>query len=211
MPLAGGATLKVRNVNGAIRVDTWDRSEVQFTGDFKPGSRDEHVKVVMEPGPRSLVIRGEYPKSSGGNSRGPECQMTLKVPRELTLFLDTVNGEVTLRGTAGRAEVETVNGAVRVDQVCGALKLETVNGAIQGSGLDNRGLDLEAGTVNGGIDLQMDALKGYLTAATVNGGVSFTAKGAEGVEAKRNRVSAHFPGGDGRIRLRTVNGAIRVH
>lgn len=212
LPLAAGSTLKVKNVNGFIKVEAWDRAEVQFTGDFKPSSRDEHVKVVVEPGNRRMVIRGEYPKSSGWRwmYRGPECQMTLKVPRDLMLELDTVNGEVTLRGTSGSAEVGTVNGAIRVEQVRGAMKLETVNGAIQGWGLDNQGKGLDAETVNGGIDLQVGGLKGHLNASTVNGGVSFSAKGAEQVEIKRNRVSAVFPGGNESIRLSTVNGAIRI-
>jgi hypothetical protein len=115
LPLASGSKLKVTNVNGFIRVEAWDREEVQFTGEFKPSSKDEQVKVILEPGDHKLEIRGEYPKRKGWNFgfyRGPECQMTLKVPHKVMPTLESVNGEITLSGTSGAAAIETVNGAI---------------------------------------------------------------------------------------------------
>lgn len=229
VPLAAGSTLKVKNVNGFIHVEAWDREEVQFTGDFKPSSQDEQVKVVLESGRNSLEIRGEYPKHHGwGSYRGPQCQMTLKVPRRVVPSLESVNGEVALSGTQGAARLTTVNGGVRAADledslkattvnggitltgVRGELALETVNGAIKGTGLDGQGKGLKASTVNGSIHLQTAGLKGRLTATTLNGGITFHAKGAEQVEVAKHRVSATFPGGDQTIDLSTVNGAISL-
>jgi len=229
VPLAAGSALKVKNVNGFIHVEAWDREEVQFTGEFKPSSQDEQVKVVIEPGKGSLEIRGEYPKHSGwGPYRGPSCQMTLKVPRRVAPSLESVNGEVALSGTQGAASLTTVNGGVRATglaedlkattvngtitlaQVRGELVLETVNGAIKGTGLDGQGKGLKASTVNGSIHLQATGLKGRLRASTVHGGITFKAQGAEQVEVKKHSVSAVFPGGGQGIELETVNGAITL-
>ncbi|MFN7957956.1 MAG: DUF4097 family beta strand repeat-containing protein [Holophagaceae bacterium] len=229
LPLASGSTLKVKNVNGFIRVEAWDREEVQFTGEFKPSSKDEQVKVVIEAGKGSLEIRGEYPKHTGwGSYSGPQCQMTLKVPRRVAPTLETVNGEVTMAGTQGKAVLSTVNGSIRatdlqeplkadtvngsihLDKVKGSLNLQTVNGAIKGSGLDGQGQGIKAETVNGSIHLQVGTLKGRLKATTVNGGISFNAKGAEQVEVKKHRVTAVFPGSDQGIDIETVNGAITL-
>jgi len=229
LPLASGSTLKVKNVNGFIRVEAWDREEVQFTGEFKPSSKDEQVKVVMEAGHGSLEIRGEYPKHTGwGSYQGPQCQMTLKVPRRVTPTIETVNGEVSVSGTQGKAvlstvnggiraanlqehlKAETVNGSINLDQVKGSLNLQTVNGAIKGSGLDGQGQGIKAETVNGSIHLQVGGMKGRLKASTVNGGISFNAKGAEQVEVKKHRVTAVFPGSDQGIDIETVNGAITL-
>lgn len=229
VPLAAGSTLKVHNLNGHIRVEAWDRAEVQFTGEFKPSSEGEQVKVVLEPRSGGLEIRGEYPKHDGwGSYRGPQCQMTLKVPREIRPTLDTVNGEITLAGTRGEAALTTVNGSVRasgldaalkaktvngavtLDQVSGALELGTVNGAIKGTGLDGRGGGIKAETVNGAIHLQAAGLKGRLRASTLNGAIAFNAKGAEQVEIKKHRVSAVFPGSDQPIEVSTVNGGITL-
>lgn len=229
LPLAAGSSLKVKNVNGFIHVEAWDREEVQFTGEFKPSSKDEQVKVVIEPGKGSLEIRGEYPKhQDGGFYRGPQCQMTLKVPRRVSAALDSVNGEVALAGTQGAASVGTVNGGIRVtdladslkastvngtitlDRVRGELVLQTVNGAIKGTGLEGGGKGLKASTVNGSIHLQTTGLKGHLKATTLNGGITFNAKGAEQVEVKKHRVTAVFPGSDQNLHLETVNGAITL-
>ena len=229
LPLASGSALKVKNVNGFIRVEAWDREEVQFTGEFKPSSKDEQVKVVLEVGKGSLEIRGEYPKHTGwGSYNGPQCQMTLKVPRRVAPTLESVNGEVALGGTQGAAvlstvnggirasnlvdglKAETVNGTITLDGVTGSLSLQTVNGAIKGSGLDGQGRGIKAETVNGAIQLQVAGLKGHLKATTVNGGISFNAKGAEQVEVKKHRVIATFPGSDQGINLDTVNGAIAL-
>ena len=238
LPLASGSTLKVKNVNGFIRVEAWDREEVQFTGEFKPSSKDEQVKVVLELGDRNLVIRVEYPKNSGWrwNYHSPECNMTLKVPRRVSAKLETVNGEVVLSGTQGAARLTTVNGGVRATdladslkattvngaitfaQVRGELVLQTVNGAIKGSGLDGLGKGLKASTVNGSIHLQTAGLKGRLKASTLDGAITFNAKGAEQVEIKkktvdgelRSKVTAIFPGEGQGIELETVNGAITL-
>ncbi|WP_243303567.1 DUF4097 family beta strand repeat-containing protein [Geothrix oryzisoli] len=227
VPLAAGSKLKVKNVNGFIHVEAWDREEVQFTGEFKPSSQDEQVKVVIEADKNGLEIRGEYPKHEGwGSYRGPSCQMTLKVPRRVVPSLESVNGEVALSGTQGAATLTTVNGGVRatdleeslkattvngavtLERVRGGLLLKTVNGGIKGMGLDGQGHGVEAGTVNGGIHLQIGGLKGRLTATTMNGGITFNAKGAEQVEVTKRKVSAVFPGGDQAIHLSTVNGGI---
>jgi hypothetical protein len=230
LALVSGSVLKVKNVNGFIRMEAWDREEVQFTGDFKPSSKDEQVKVVVEAGNHAMEIRAEYPKATGWhlNYRGPECNMTLKVPRRVLPELETVNGEVDLRGTRGEADIstvnghvnasdledglkaETVNGGIKLDHVKGRLSLETVNGAINASRLDGRGQGIKAQTVNGAIHLQMAGLKGRLKAENVNGAISFNAKGAEQVEVKKHRVTATFPGSNQGIELETVNGAITL-
>lgn len=229
LPLASGSVLTVKNVNGFIHVEAWDREEVQFTGEFKPSSKDEQVKVVIEATKGSLAIRGEYPKHTGwGHYSGPQCQMTLKVPRRVAPTLETVNGDVSVSGNLGKANVntvnggirargleeslkaETVNGSIQLEQVKGSLSLQTVNGAIKGSGLDGQGKGVKAETVNGSISLQLGGMKGRLKANTVNGGISFNAKGAEQVEVKKHKVTAVFPGSDQEIQIETVNGAITL-
>jgi DUF4097 and DUF4098 domain-containing protein YvlB len=56
----------------------------------------------------------------------------------------------------------------------------------------------------------MGGLKGRLRANTVNGGISFNAKGAEQVEVKKHKVTALFPGSEQGIEISTVNGGIAL-
>lgn len=230
LPLKSGASLTVKNVNGAVTVEAWDREEVEFRGEFKPSSRDEHVAVQIERTSRGLEIVGKHPKKQDGWSsyRGPECRMELKVPRKVLADISTVNGAVSLKGTQGESTLEsvngavtasshaeglkasTVNGAIRVAGLQGALKLKTVNGAIEAKELDLQGRGVEASTVNGSVTLQAAGLKGRLTASTLNGNLSLKAKGAEQVEVSKRKVTALFPGGDQPIALSTVNGSITI-
>jgi len=228
--LANGSNLTISNTNGHIKVDTWDRTEVAFTGQFKPSSRDEQVKVVFESTPKGLEIRGEYPKhqSGWGSYRGAICEMELKVPRSVLAHIDTVNGRITLTGLEGTADcrtvngaieaqdlnqgltAETVNGSISLDRVRGAIKASTTNGGISGKGLDGMGKGIDLSTVNGGLNVTMAKLEGSLRATTVNGKVSVNTKGAEQVSATKHEVEATFPGSKQTIRLSTVNGGLVV-
>ena len=229
VPLASGSVLQVHNVNGLVKVEAWDRAEVQFTGEFKPSSDGEQVKVVLEPVSGGLEVRGVYPKHHGwGAYRGAQCQMTLKVPRQVRPTLETVNGGIELTGTEGRAslttvnggvqakslpealEVSTVNGAISLEGVTGPVVLNTVNGGIRASGLDGKGGGIKAGTVNGAIQIKLAGLKGRLKASTVSGSITFKAQGAEQVEVKKHHVQAVLPGGDQSIEFDTVNGGITL-
>jgi hypothetical protein len=230
LPLKNGSTLALRNVNGAVSLEAWDREELEFTGEFKPSSRDEHVKVTLERSAKGLEIVGKPPKSQEGRGsfRSAECRMTLKVPRRILASVSTVNGSVTLQGTQGEIalesvngavaasshsdglKVKTVNGSIRIEAVRGGLKLNTVNGGIEAKGVQTQGGSLEAATVNGQIHIQATGLQGKLDASTVNGSLSLKAKGAEQVEVSKRRMSAVFGGGSQPISLSTVNGSITI-
>ncbi|MBL0314193.1 MAG: hypothetical protein IPP78_16140 [Holophagaceae bacterium] len=228
--LANGSKLTIKNTNGHIKVQTWDRAEVAFTGQFKPSSKDEQVKVVFESSPKGLEIRGEYPKhqSGWGSYRGAVCEMELKVPRNVLARIDNVNGRITLTGLEAKADcrtvngaveaerlsqgltAETVNGAITLNQVRGPITASTTNGAISGKGLDGMGQGIELSTVNGALSVTMAKLEGSLKATTVNGQVSVDTKGAEHVSATKHQVEATFPGSKQIIHLSTVNGALVV-
>lgn len=227
LALKPGSSLKVKNINGAVRLEAWDREEVEFRGEFKPSSRDEHVKVVIDRTGSGLEIRGEVPKGTG-STRGPECRMDLKVPRRVLATISTVNGSISLKGTLGESTLEsvngsvsatthgeglhakTVNGGIQVESIQGEVHLKTVNGGIVAKDLDTQGKAFEASTVNGGVHLQAAGLKGRLEATTLNGGLSLKAKGAEQVEVGKRRMTALFPGGTQTLTISTVNGGITV-
>lgn len=230
LPASGLTSLKVVNVNGRIKVVPWDRDEVVFTGEFRPSSKDEQVKVVVTFTATGLEVRGEYPKGFRGllPYRGPSVEMDLKVPRRLAAQLESVNGSVEVAGLQGDVACETVNGSVRAEDLNGALKAETVNGSIQvrqvagrvslhtvngsiqAKDLDGQGRGLEAETVNGSVTLTLGKASGRLTASSVNGSVAFSAPGAQQVEAKKHKVVATLPGSDQAIKVQTVNGKITV-
>jgi hypothetical protein len=229
-PLAAGSKLKAENINGFVHAQAWDRDEVAFTGAFKPSSTGEQVKVVLESTSKGLEIRCEYPKHHGtvGTYRGPAVDVDLKVPRRLLASLSSVNGDVSLEGTEGKASLSTVNGSVKasglsdalkaetvnggisLDHVMGALELNTVNGDIEAKDLDGKGGGIKAETVNGAVHLTLGSAKGQVEASSMNGEVAFHAAGAQEASIKRHRVTAKLPGSDQSIHAETLNGAITL-
>jgi DUF4097 and DUF4098 domain-containing protein YvlB len=203
--LASGCQLSVKNINGRIRVTGWDREEVQFTGEFIPGSDASQVKVILESGKGSLEIRADHPK--GERRKGPVCEMDLKVPHRVAATLANVNGAVELSEVQGETRCSTVNGGIKLAQVSGPLLLKTVNGGIDGRGLTGA---IQAKTVNGGITLDGQGLKGQLKASTLNGALSCTAAGASEAKVSKRKLEATLQGGGERIELKTLNGAISV-
>lgn len=204
LPLAASAPLKVRNVNGHIRVTGWDRNEVEFTGAFTPGRKGEQVKVVVEPKDGGLDIQALYAK---GEDDARACDMDLKVPRSALPSLENVNGDVALTGVSGKAECRTVNGNIDLDHLAGPLKASTVNGGIKGRDV---GSQFSAKTVNGGITLSTHGLKGRLEASTVNGELTLKGENAKDVHVSKHRFEATFGEGGQPMRLETVNGDITL-
>jgi DUF4097 and DUF4098 domain-containing protein YvlB len=203
LAIAAGAPIRVKNVNGRIRLTGTDRADVSFTGAFTPGPKGEQVKVVLEPKDGGLEIRGEYPKNT---PHGMGCDMEVLVPRSVMARLESVNGEVRLKDVSGKAECSTVNGAVDIENVGGPVEASTVNGSITGKGVGSR---INAHSVNGTLTFSTRGLQGRVTASSVNGGFHIRSEGAKDVQASRHRFEATFPG-DGQLTLKTVNGDIRV-
>ncbi len=230
VPLAAGSTLKASNVNGFVHAQAWDKDEVAFTGAFRPSSKGEQVKVVLESTAKGLEIRCEYPKHHDheGHYKSAAVDVEIKVPRRLLATLSSVNGDVSLEGTEGKASLETVNGAVNaaklsealkaetvngaitVDHVLGALDLNTVNGDIDAKDLDGKGGGIKAETVNGAVRLSLGAAKGRVRASSMNGDVDFHAAGAQDAQVKRHKVTALLPGSEQSIHAETLNGGITI-
>ena len=225
-PLAAGARLKVQNLKGSVQVEAWDGSEVVFTGAFKPNDRGEQARVVFEPGQDGLVVRGEFP--GHGNAEGdevPSCRMTLKVPRQAFLDLETVNGSVVVSGFAAPVRCETsngaieaedlgqglsakaVNGALALKRVNGRIQASTTNGAVYGKALDGKGEGIEIRTINGAVSLSKVKLEGSVLATTGNGQLSVGTDGAIKADVAKHRVEATFPG-KGAVQVSTMNGGL---
>jgi DUF4097 and DUF4098 domain-containing protein YvlB len=136
----------------------------------------------------------------------------VRIPKGLNVTLKTQNGEVRLDNIEGpRIEAATTNGGISGRGVSGAVEASTVNGGIQ--------MDLQAVTgetrmvtVNGGVILAVGpGVNANLEATVVNGGVAVQ----DGLrlsedERSRQRVSGRIGSGGPRLVVQTTNGGVRV-
>jgi DUF4097 and DUF4098 domain-containing protein YvlB len=110
------------------------------------------------------------------------------------MALETVNGGLSLIGTAGDVRGRTINGGIDV--------------TLTGAGWDGEGLDLR--TTNGGVALAIpDGYAARLETSTVNGGLD-----ADFPVTVRGRISRELTldlGSGGRtLRVRTTNGGVTL-
>lgn len=190
-PLAANGSLSLKNVNGGVTFEAWDRAEVQLEAEKKVKADDgdearkilQQIRIEVVPGPSKLSIETKMPKLSQGGGLidslfgdGPrEMGVTyrLRIPRGAIVEADNVNGGIRLVGTRGTGRLETVNGGITVEGTTGALVLGSTNGKIRVTRAEGA---LKASTTNGGIEVDLARLPegSDLGLSTTNGSVDVT-------------------------------------
>lgn len=212
--ITAGGLIDVSNVNGRIAVVAIDGSKVEVSAERTArGSTVEQAKenlnrieIREEVSADRVKIETRHPRMRGG---GTEVKYLLRVPRNVRVRVETVNGEVNVDGVAGPV-MQTVNGQINGTRLSSGAEAETVNGAVN---LAFASLDsaLKVETVNGGVEVEVPAnAKADISARCTNGGISVGGLQLETLEQNRRRLDAKLNGGGARIEIETTNGAIRI-
>ncbi len=212
-PLHAGGVFALENVNGAVQIEGWDRQEVEVHAvktALHEGDDLSMVHIDIQSDGEQVAVNTRYPAGSG-------VQVT-------------VDYEIHVPYKMRWAEVQTVNGDVRVRGIAGAGILGSVNGNVQMVDSDGR---FSARTTNGDVRLQMKSMPDGdpVTLTTVNGSVVLSLPEQVNADVRvvnRNGnfqsdfplvtlgayTSSRFRGrlgsGGGEIFMSTVNGAIRL-
>jgi len=158
-------------------------------------------------------IRASGPDLRDG--RWWNVEVEIETPRDTPLALSTRNGGIALDGVSGRTRFETSNGGVSLVDVSGDVQGRTENGGVRvildGSRWEGEGLNVE--TTNGGVHMELPS--GYnaeLHTETTNGGINIdfpiTLRGR--LSDVRRRIDTTIGGGGAPLRVRTVNGGVRI-
>lgn len=213
VPLAAGGTFSLVNVNGSVHVQGWEaeRVEIRAVKTARSSGRDaDRVRILVENTPDSVSVRTEYPRARGVDV---SVDFLVRVPyRSLLSRVETVNGTVRVQGVEGGGTLRTVNGNIEIFDAGGRFNARSTNGSIQAELRflpDGPPVTLE--TVNGSILLALPGdASAELDVRSVNGDFAsdlpLLLRGQDGQRQFRGRVGH----GGGEVRLRTVNGGIRV-
>jgi hypothetical protein len=203
----GNGGIRVHGTSGAT---TRVRFRVVGRARDERDARDiaEQVQISTDGG--RIRVRGPV----GRNNTWWNVDVEIESPRDLPLTLVTNNGGIAIDDVSGRTRFETSNGGVSLTDVSGDVRGRTVNGGISVR-LDRRwngdGLDVE--TTNGGVCLMLPAdFNADLHAETTNGGIDIdfpiTVQGR--LTALNRRIDTTLGAGGPRVRVRTVNGGVRI-
>jgi hypothetical protein len=218
--LAMGSKLWVRQLDGDLEVQGWDKPQVSIEAQFHDPSFGAKAELKVRRVADGLEIEVKRPRIFPflvvSGHRGPECRLTLMVPRQLAMEARTVDGRIRVRDLDGYADLHSVDGGIQVEDIRGEVHAHAVDGSIQASRLQAR---LKGGTIDGGISLEQVA--GGIELRTVDGKI--TASGLDGwgegiylstvdgsihlrLDAAKGQLDAHCA--DGRIHL--ANQAVQV-
>ncbi len=213
LPLQPNGVFELRNVNGSVRIEAWDREEVRIQANKIARSEFgalERVQIRAEAQPGRVLVLTRYPENE---SSDVQVDFRIRVPARVRLErVETVNGDVTVRGVEGEGELRTVNGDVTLLAARGRFSARSTNGNVH---LEFHQLAREGGmvaeTVNGTLTLVLPPHAGLeLQVSSHNG--EFISELPVLIRASSETGEFHgvigTPGP--RIRLRTVNGGIRV-
>lgn len=214
--LAPGARVEVSGINGWVKIETSDSKSadvyIERTGESQEVLNRRKITIDNTAG--GLTIRGEK-GDAGLLSRmfgsSPTEHVTLRLPRQISLVAEGVNGSVTSGEVDGRVEVSGVNGKVDIAQASGSAEFNGINGNVS-VGLNQIGKDgIDISGINGNIELRLsDGVNADLDASGMNGNVTSDLPNIVVDKNHRGSYSAQIGKGGNSISASGINGNIRL-
>ncbi len=213
--LNAGARVEVSGINGWVKVETSNsRTAEIFIERF--GESQEVLnrrKITIDSNASGLTIRGE--KGDAGVvarifGSNPTEHVTLRLPRQISLVTNGVNGSVTSGAIDGSLEVNGVNGKVDIVQASGRAELNGINGNVS-VGLATIAGGVEISGVNGNIDLRVsENVNASLKTHGMNGSVTSDLPNVSITKTSHGSYTAQIGNGGSAISANGVNGNIRL-
>lgn len=221
--LGANRTVYIHNVNGAVRLEAGSGSRVEVEAIKRTRRGDlEDVRIETRESNGDIIIcalhfeqasctangiRGERPRRLRGDDVSVE--FIVRVPRSAHVDANTVNGDVAIPGVAGTVRAHTVNGDIEARSSEGRVSASTVNGSITVAGRVDSGV--EYSTVNGSVTVELPAdTNADADLSTVNGRISTDFPMTFDGTINPRRIRASIGSGGPSLRIRTVNGSIRL-
>jgi hypothetical protein len=208
-PIAAGATLEVKGVNGPVRAVRGSGSSAVIRA-TRTGRRNDpnEVEIVVLEHSRGVTVCAVYPSnrmqrnecrpgregSIGARNNDVQVSFTVEVPAHAALVARTTNGAVTAEDLGGAVEGHTTNGEIRIDGGTRAVA-RTTNGSVT----IRTGGTAEASTTNGNINAQLSRLTGEtpMSFSTTNGSITLTipdgASATVDASTTNGRIHSDFP------------------
>lgn len=212
-PLQSGGTFELQNVNGPVEVQGWDRDEVEVRAVKTAKHREtdlERVSIEVNADSRSVSVATHYPQNEGVEVA---VQYTIHVPHSAHIeHLGTVNGTLRIAGVPQVEDVHTVNGNIEVYDSAGNVHAHTTNGNVR---VEVASMPEASGTLaettNGSVLLAVPTnAQANIETRCLNGNFSSDLPIAMETTLHPREMIGKLGHGGGSIKLRTVNGGIRV-
>ena len=218
--LTANGRVELDNINGDVRISSWDRNEVKVDAVKYADTKErlEEAKIEIDARNDSISIRTRYPEHDKGWNWGSHynpasVEYTLTVPRTARLDeIKLINGSLNLTGVNGEVNASCINGRLEAHNLAGRAHLSTINGRLEAKFDQLDGHSVELSSVNGSVELTISSdSKAELEASTVSGGIS----NDFGLHVNHHQFVGHdlrgqLGTGGTHIKLEDVNGRIEI-
>lgn len=212
-PLQAGGVVALGNVNGGVQIEGWDRQQVEVHAvktALHDGDDLNMVHIDVESDGNQLAVNTRYPTGTGVQVT---VEYLIRVPYRLRwVEVQTVNGDVHVRGITGAGSLNSVNGNVEVLDAEGRFSAKTTNGDVrlQMKSLPD-GDPVSLTTVNGSVVLSLpERVNADVRVVNRNGDFKSDFPMETLGAYTSSRFSGRLGSGGGEIFMSTVNGAIRL-
>lgn len=200
--------------NGGVKIMGSDRNDVlvraciQTAADTEADARELAAQLRIETSGGQIHAEGP----TNNEDRSWSVSFEVFVPRDSNLSLQTHNGGISIADVHGQMEFAARNGGVSLKRLGGNVRGHTTNGGLSidlgGNRWDGEGLDVRA--TNGGVSMQVpENYSARLEAGTVNGGLNvdfpMTVRGRITKE-----LSLILGSGGPTVRAMTTNGGVAI-
>lgn len=219
-PAAAIRNVEIREVDGSLNVEAGPPDEISLVARVRarslPKQNAENLGFFRTAvdGDTLTIARDKHRRSTSGflfHTSDITVDYSLRVPPQVALDLNTVNGRIATRGIEGETQVTTVNGPIELEATGrNEVSAKTVNGHVRARFLNTfQGASLK--TVNGGVEAIMPPTASFACdLSQVNG--DFEASFPLDIHSHpgSRRVSGEVNGGRFELKITTVNGDIEV-
>jgi hypothetical protein len=209
--------VELDNINGGVRVSSWDRNEVKVDAVKYADTKEklDNLKIEVDSAKEYLSIRTKFQDHEWGSHNNPGgVEYTLTVPRSIRLDeFKLINGSFDVTGVSGEVRASCINGHLQAQDLAGPAKLHTINGRLEARFAQLSGKDVELNSVNGSVDLIIPSdSNAEVEASTVSGGIN----NDFGLKVNNHRFVGHDMRGElgkggTHIKVANVNGRIAIH
>jgi len=176
--LPEGRTLTVEVTVGSVRIDGWDRAEVEIAIERQvPVAADRaRLPIVVDETPARVSVRAV--QAAGGTDAALRVEIVIRVPRAALIErVQILEGRLVLNGFRGGITADLRRGPIDGTDVAGTLRLETGIGSVtlNAARLSAGGL-LRLRTFNGDVRLRLAErpANARILALAMNGEISST-------------------------------------
>ena len=157
VPLPSGKILAIDVTIGNVRIDGWDKPEVEIVVERRvpAAAQLSRLPLTIDDTPERIAVR--VLQTDNTTDAALRADVSVRVPRDAVIErVDVVEGRIAVDGFSGRLTAAIRRGPIEAKDVSGTLRFETEIGAVvlTSARLSPKGL-LRVRTFNGNVTLSL--------------------------------------------------------